>query len=103
MGDSMTASELNRGIIFRPSQTVRASTSVDGLVLLDLRGGLVLTANEVGARIWALIERRLDGGGIAQQLSSDYDVPVERAERDVAAFLTALAARGLVSEELAAT
>jgi hypothetical protein len=59
----------------------------------------VLSANSVGARIWTLIERRLQCGDIAKQLSADYQIPVERAERDVAAFVAALAARGLVSED----
>src|SRR5207247_3060676 len=37
---------------FRASPAVRASVSTDGLVLLDVEGGLVLASNPVGARIW---------------------------------------------------
>jgi len=83
----------------RPSLAVRASVSSDGLILLDVDGGLVLSANAVGARIWQLIEQQRTHDEIAQQLVDDYAVPVERARLDVNAFVTDLIARRLVSEE----
>jgi hypothetical protein len=83
----------------RVSGAVRASISVDGLVLLDLRGGVVLASNSIGARIWQLVESGRDGVEIASSLARDYDVPLERARQDVTAFLAALEARGLVSAE----
>jgi hypothetical protein len=84
---------------FRVSAAVRASISGDGLVLLDIHGGLVLASNAVGGRIWQLIEERRTRPEIARQLTEDYDVPLERAQCDVVAFVTALSARGLVTEE----
>ncbi len=83
----------------RVSQAVRASISGDGLVLLDVQGGLVLASNPVGARIWQLVEQEFTRLEIARQMARDYNVPVERAHRDVVAFVAALAARGLVTEE----
>ncbi|MCA1584772.1 MAG: PqqD family protein [Acidobacteria bacterium] len=83
----------------RVSQAVRASTSSDGLVLLDVHGGLLLASNSVGAHIWALIEQQRTPCEIARQLSTDYGITIERAERDAAAFVSALIARGLVIEE----
>lgn len=80
-----------------PSPAVRASTSGDGLVLLDVDGGLVLASNAVGARIWQLIEGGRSLGEIGQTLADDYTVPLERAQRDVAAFVADLKARGLVA------
>ena len=53
----------------RPAPTVRASISDDGLVLLDLAGGLVLSSNVVGGRIWQLIEQRRTPEEIARQLA----------------------------------
>jgi len=84
---------------FQISDAVRASISDDGLVLLDIQGGVVLASNSIGARIWQLVESRLDALEIASRLACDYDVPVERAQHDVAAFLAALEARGLLSAE----
>jgi len=84
---------------FRVSPAVRASVSDDGLVLLDVQGGLLLASNLVGARIWQLLEQRRTRLEIARQLAEDYEVSVDDAHRDVVAFVGALTARGLVSEE----
>lgn len=83
----------------RISSAVRASTSDDGLVLLDLQGGVVLASNAVGARIWELIALGLGCADIAAVIAHDYDVPIDRARHDVRSFLTALEVRGLVREE----
>jgi hypothetical protein len=83
----------------RPSPAVKASISADGLVLLDLDGGLVLSSNVVGARIWQLIEQSFTPSQIARQLAAEYDVPGDRARDDVAAFVGALMARGLVARD----
>jgi hypothetical protein len=84
---------------FRASPAVRASISTDGLVLLDVHGGVVLASNPIGAQIWRLIEQRRTSVEIARQLVVDYGIPLERAHDDVGTFIGALAARGLVIEE----
>jgi hypothetical protein len=84
---------------FRPSPAVRASISGDGLVLLDVNGGVVLASNPIGAHIWQLMAQRRTGVEIARQLAIDYGVSIDRAHDDVGTFIRALAARGLVIEE----
>jgi hypothetical protein len=79
--------------------TVRASISADGLVLLDVKGGILLASNQVGARIWQLIEQQCTRAEIASQIAADYDLPIERAKADVMAFVSSLVARGLVSNQ----
>lgn len=66
-------------------------------MLLDVDGGLVLASNPVGARIWQLLEERRSRSDIAQQLAAEYAIALDRAERDVAIFVAALMARGLVT------
>jgi Coenzyme PQQ synthesis protein D (PqqD) len=83
----------------RPSLAVRASASEDGLILLDVDGGLVLASNAVGARIWQLIEQRGTPDQIARQLAEECAISVDRASQDVRAFVANLVERGLVSEE----
>jgi hypothetical protein len=78
---------------------VRASISSDGLILLDERGGLVLASNPVGALIWELIEQRSTSDAIVRRLVDEYGVSDERAAADVAAFVAALAARGLIAQD----
>ena len=84
---------------FRALPAVRASISADGLVLLDVHGGVVLASNPISAQIWRLLEQRHTGVDIARQLAGDYAIPLERAHEDVGRFIGALAARGLVIEE----
>ena len=84
---------------FRPSACVKASISDDGLVLLDVSGGLVLSSNDVGARIWQLLAARHAHSEIARHLADEYAIPLERARQDVAAFVAALIARGLVNAD----
>ena len=81
----------------RVSPLVKGSISDDGLVLLDVRGGVVLASNAVGARIWRLIEDEQDTLAIAGAIAREFDVDPDRARRDVDAFVAALRARGLVS------
>jgi hypothetical protein len=82
---------------FHPSRAVRASRSGDGLILLDVDGGLVLASNTVGARIWQLIEEQRTTDDIARQLADDYTIPIARARQDVHAFIADLIARGLIA------
>jgi hypothetical protein len=83
----------------RPSPAVRASISSDGLVLLDIRGGILLASNPIGACIWRLVEQQQTVAEIVSQLVAHYHVQATLVERDVAAFLNALAQRGLVTLE----
>jgi hypothetical protein len=79
--------------------TVRASISADGLVLLDVRGGVLFASNHVGARIWQLIEQEHSRVEIATEIAADYNLPIEQAQSDVLAFVGSLVARGLVSDQ----
>ena len=84
---------------FRTSSAVRASISADGLVLLDVRGGVVLASNTIGARIWQLLEQGTSAAGAAMKLMEEYGISQERASGDVTAFVAALVAHGLVTPE----
>jgi hypothetical protein len=66
-------------------------------VLLDVNGGLVLSANPVGARIWDLLEQALTPVEIARRLAAEYAMPLDRVERDVALFVAELISRGLIA------
>lgn len=83
----------------RLSPAVRASVSADGLVLLDVQGGLLLASNPIGAQVWQLLEAQHSRADIVGRLAADYNVSIERAESDVAAFIADLAAHGLLIEE----
>ena len=65
-------------------------------VLLDLRQGMYYGLEEVGARIWQLLQRPTTVPALCAALIAEYDVEPARCERDVVALLGELAGRGLV-------
>jgi hypothetical protein len=64
-------------------------------IVLNLEGGLYFGLDEVGCRIWSLVETT-DLEGASQALAGEYDVSIEHARRDVVAFVQTLIDRGLV-------
>jgi hypothetical protein len=64
-------------------------------IVLNLDGGLYFGLDEVGCRIWSLVES-LDLEGASQALAGEYEVTIDDARRDVVAFVQSLIDRGLV-------
>jgi sulfur transfer complex TusBCD TusB component (DsrH family) len=65
-------------------------------VILSLEDGVYYGLEEVGARIWELLQRPIQVSAIRDALVAEYDVDPERCRRDLLALLQDLAARGLV-------
>jgi len=62
--------------------------------VVDLESIFVL--NEVASRIWQLVGSPTTADRIAEVVAREFDVSAERAAGDVAEFLGALDARGLI-------
>ena len=73
------------------SQEVNGET-----VLLDLEGESYFGLNEVGTRIWQLLQSENTVGDALDTLSDEYDVSREQLESDVSELLGKLADAGLV-------
>jgi hypothetical protein len=58
--------------------------------------GEVKVLNEVGARIWSLIDGQMSIREIISQVCAEFDVSADVAGADTLAFLTALAQRGMI-------
>jgi hypothetical protein len=86
--------------VFTASPGVRASTSADGLVLLDVRGGLLLASNLAGARIWQLLEQHHTPASIVCCIADEFAIDRDQAGRDVDAFVDALIDRRLIFPEV---
>lgn len=56
----------------------------------------IYTLNEVGSRVWTLIEAPTSAEEIATALCEEYDAPREQVARDLAELLDELQANGLV-------
>lgn len=59
--------------------------------------GEVKVLNEVGARIWALIDGERSARDIAATLGSEYDVDLDTAQADTLVFLSDLLQRDMIT------
>jgi hypothetical protein len=66
------------------------------MVILNLRDGVYYGLEDVGARLWSLLQRPITVAAIRDALVAEYDVEPARCGRDVRALLQNLAARGLI-------
>jgi hypothetical protein len=64
--------------------------------ILDLEGGVYYGLDEVGARIWELIQEPKPVSEVRDVLLEEYDVEPERCERDLLALLDRLAEERLI-------
>jgi hypothetical protein len=83
--------------LLRPSSAVREIETPDGAVLLDIRQGLCLSLNTVGAEIWRLLKLRIPLDEIADQLATTFDEARASILDDVKSFLADLSDKGLLS------
>jgi hypothetical protein len=74
------------------SQEVNGET-----VLLDLHGETYFGLNDVGTRIWQLLQAEQTIAEALNTLSDEYDVSPEQLETDVSELLDKLTEAGLVS------
>lgn len=92
--------KLTRNTILAPSkEQVSADLSSDksqGAVILGFRDGMYFELNEVGARIWHLVQEPRSIKSIIDTLTEEYDVLVEQCEADVLTLANQLLSRGLI-------
>jgi len=74
--------------VFHPQVAARI---IDGEAVIVLpESGQVTVLNEVGSRIWELIDGTRNVGEITEIIVAEYDVTAEQAERDVEEFIEEL-------------
>lgn len=71
-------------------------------VLLDLHGRRIMGLNAAGSLAFGLVDGKRSVGELAAAVAARFGIARERALADLAAFLGALRARGLLEEELPA-
>lgn len=65
-------------------------------VLLESESGIYYSLNEVGSRIWLLLQKHGQVEPTFRALLDEYDVPEERLYEEIQEFVEKLASRGLV-------
>ncbi|HLB45342.1 MAG TPA: PqqD family protein [Candidatus Limnocylindrales bacterium] len=73
-----------------------ASRFGDETVLLSLRDGVYYGLEDVGARVWSLLQTPTTLDAIRDAVVAEYSVEPARCERDLRALLGDMVARGLV-------
>jgi len=68
----------------------------DELLMMRLESDAYFGLDDIGARIWALMEKPVRVGEVCSALVAEYDVTPEQCQRDVLLFLEDLAEKGLV-------
>lgn len=76
--------------MFRISDTVRRTETVDGGILLDIHHGQMFCLNVVGAKILELMQRGYDESRIVDEISRSYGATREVARAHVIEFIEAL-------------
>ena len=64
--------------------------------MLDLSSGEYYSLDEVGIRVWQLLQKPATVSDIRDAVVSEYDVDPVQCEKDIRALLGEMAARGLV-------
>lgn len=70
-------------------------------IIVPVRAGVgdldsIYTVNEVGTRIWELIDGRTPVSRIVEAITNEYEITPEEAEKDIVEFLGSLEAAGLI-------
>ena len=88
MTDLTTRITVPESVLFR---------DLDGeAVLLETGTGRYYGLNEVGTRMWLMIQSHGEIGAVCRALLAEYEVPEDRLREDLERFVETLAARGLV-------
>ena len=67
-------------------------------VILNLGAGLYFGLDEVGTRVWALVQKPLSVERICETLMEEFEVDEERCERSVLSLLSEMERSGLIEE-----
>jgi hypothetical protein len=76
--------------MFRISDTIRRTETLDGGILLDIHHGQMFCLNVVGAKILELMQRGYDEARIAEEISRDYGASREVVRTDALEFIETL-------------
>ena len=91
----MTQAEQTRQRLL-PGETVITADTEGGAVLLEAEAGAYFGLDEIGTRIWHLVGEGKSDDEIVASLLEEYEVEPAVLRKDLAAFYSALKARGLV-------
>lgn len=99
MPEKSDKAESSRRARVRINPEVIAQRVEDNLVLVHLDTNQIYNLNDSAARLWELLEAGLDLDDAKQQLIQEFEVSMERLERDIAVVLNLLAENDFIMLE----
>jgi hypothetical protein len=69
------------------------------VVILSLQSGQYFGLNEVGARVWTLIQEPKTVDAVLEVVLKEYDVPLDQLERDIFTLLEQMVTNNLIEVE----
>ena len=75
------------------------SDLVDEVVILNLKSGAYYGLNEVGSRVWDLVQEPKSVNHIQDIILEEYEVEPDRLEQDLLTLLQELEVEGLIDVE----
>ena len=88
--------EISENAIISPTQGQISSELGDEAVILNLDSGVYYGLNEVGARVWELIQQPQSFSELLRVLLEEYDVSMEACRHDLTTMLLDLKSADLV-------
>jgi hypothetical protein len=73
-----------------------SSELAGGVIMLDLKSGVYYGLEDVGARIWGLLQEPISVSDIRDILLEEYDVSAEQCERHLLSLLEEMESRALI-------
>jgi Coenzyme PQQ synthesis protein D (PqqD) len=92
----VTASEIHSTAVITSTQNQLSSQLADEVVILNLDSGIYYGLNEVGARIWELVQQPRSFAELHSILLEEYDVDSDACQQDLTNILLDLRSRNLV-------
>jgi hypothetical protein len=92
----MTETTLGENSVVVQSTGQVSSDLAGEAVILNLDSGTYYGLDAVGARIWSLIQEPKTLAEVRDAILAEYDVEIERCERDIRTLLEKLASEGLI-------
>ena len=93
---SLSDVPFSAGTIVNRSDVLVAANLGDDVVMMDVDRGSYYGLENVAARIWSLVERPMSVRSICDRLLEQYEVPPDRCEEEVTAFIDELLREGIL-------
>ena len=93
----MSSASLPETAALAIAKGVLCTTLDDEVVLLNQADGVYYGLSDVGARVWALVERSASIARIRETIVAEYDVDAARCVSDLDRLIAELIRRGLVA------